>query len=903
MTMPAPRLKPHPRKAARPLGLEVLEDRTLLSSSPATAAWNAAILPAASTVHPADHILVRFRSDALVNGQPAALGGTTIEKKLDLVDGLFEVQLSGNISVATALAAYRADHRVLAAEADVQLAAAWTPNDARYGQQADLHNTGQRGATAGDDIRSEQAWSVTTGSRRTIVAVLDTGIDYDHLDLYQNIWINQAEIPTSRRVNLIDVDHDGLITFADLNDPRNQGVGKITDINHDGRIDAADILAPMVKDRFGRDTGLGGWADGISEDGDTAHVDDLVGWNFVNNTNNPYDDNGHGTHVSGTIGASGNNGIGIAGVAWQVSLMGLKFLNANGNGGIGQFIGALDYAVKHGARISNNSWSGASNSQILYDAIDNARARGHIFVAAAGNDGHNNDQTPAYPSSFNLDNIIAVAATDNSDRLANFSDYGVSRVDLAAPGVDILSTLPNNDYGYYSGTSQATPHVAGVVALVWSEHPDWSYRQVINQVLNTTDPVASLQGKVLTGGRLDAARAVGWSAPSPVPAPAPVPAKTTPRILGFVPSGVNPYTVSSVRLTFSEAIDASTFDATDVQLIGPNGQLIPLQSVRAVANSGNRQFDVAFATQMAVGTYNLAVGPNVRSQAGVSMDLYRSAFQINPLYTIGTSTPVAIPDVRTALSTLNVEQSFTIGRLTVRLDIAHTWDGDLYIHLQAPDGTDILLANRLGSSGHNYEGTVFDDRAAGSIRAGNAPFAGSYQPEAQLVNLVGKNAHGVWKLWVDDRAPGDSGVLKSWSLSFSAPDGISRIQSQHPLVPADGPHSASTDELRIASIERGPAAPSAVSAPMSIFDADASRDGAALIVVLDAVSQHGNALNFTANPPTQDAARQTADRVFASPQTMDRLAILRELRQHTACSETMSDEVTSALEEAEAEDV
>src|SRR5262249_35850193 len=156
---------------------------------------------------------------------------------------------------------------------------------------------------------------------------------------------NQAEIPYSRRRNLIDVDGDGIITFHDLADRRNQGVGKITDVNGDGRIDADDVLAKMVKDAYGRDTGRGGWADGVSEDGDTAHVDDLVGWNFVANNNRPFDDNGHGTHIAGTIGAMGNDGVGVTGINWQVSMMACKFLGADGNGGIGAFAQALHYAL------------------------------------------------------------------------------------------------------------------------------------------------------------------------------------------------------------------------------------------------------------------------------------------------------------------------------------------------------------------------------------------------------------------------------------------------------------------------------------------------------------------------------------------------------------------------------
>src|SRR5262249_49464405 len=160
-------------------------------------------------------------------------------------------------------------------------------------------------------------------------------------DLYRNVWLNNAEIPAGRKVNLIDVDGDGLITFNDLADPRNEGTGKITDVNQDGRIDAADGLAPMVKDAQGPDTGAGGWSDGFSEDGDTSHVDDLVGWNFVTNTNAPMDDNNHGTHVAGILGAVGNNGVGVVGVDWQISMMSVKFMDAAGNGSMSDFVSGL----------------------------------------------------------------------------------------------------------------------------------------------------------------------------------------------------------------------------------------------------------------------------------------------------------------------------------------------------------------------------------------------------------------------------------------------------------------------------------------------------------------------------------------------------------------------------------
>jgi subtilisin family serine protease len=384
-----------------------------------------------------------------------------------------------------------------------------TPNDPSFASQWDLNNTGQSGGTAGADIHATQAWSVTTGSATTVVAVIDTGVDYDQPDLYQNIWINQAEIPKSRLQNLVDVDGDGIITFHDLSNPINQGIGKITDVNGDGRIDAADILAPMILDANGNDTGLGGWAHHSTQDGDTAHPDDLIGWNFVNNTNNPFDDNGHGTHVSGTIGAMGDDGVGVTGINWSVSIMALKFLDAGGSGTDAGAINALNYSVAHGASISNNSWGGASYDPNLLAAIQNAQAHGDIFVAAAGNNGQNLDVAGFYPASFNLDNMIVVAATDRNDQLASFSNYGAGSVSLAAPGVQILSTTPNGTYSWYSGTSMATPHVTGVLALLKSENPSWSYSQLINQVLSTVDPLPGLQGKTKSGGRLDAAAALG----------------------------------------------------------------------------------------------------------------------------------------------------------------------------------------------------------------------------------------------------------------------------------------------------------------------------------------------------------------------------------------------------------
>jgi serine protease len=251
------------------------------------------------------------------------------------------------------------------------------------------------------------------------------GMDYDHPDLYRNVWINQPEIPISRMKNLVDVYHDGYISWRDLNNPINIGPGKITDVDSDGVIDAGDILSPMILNPDGTDSGLGGWANPKNvQDGDTAHADDLIGWNFVNNTNDPLDDNDHGTHTAGIIAAMGNKGVVVVGVNWTAQVMPLKIFDASGNDTDAAAAEPIEYAADYGAKVSNNSWGGSGDDPRLGDAIQYASDRNEIFVAAAGNSANNNDITPFYPAFFNLPNVIAVAETDINGNLAGFSNYG-----------------------------------------------------------------------------------------------------------------------------------------------------------------------------------------------------------------------------------------------------------------------------------------------------------------------------------------------------------------------------------------------------------------------------------------------------------------------------------------------
>lgn len=374
------------------------------------------------------------------------------------------------------------------------------PNDPLFQQQWNLHNTGQTDGPMDIDMDLPQAWTITTGSMSTVVAILDQGVDYTHEDLYLNIWINEGEIPSQVAAALVDTDADGIITFRDLNESANASY--VSDINNTGYIDAGDLLADDA------------WEDGVDSDGN-GYVDDLVGWDWEEGDNDPYptDGKGHGSTQAGRIGAVGNNGIGMSGINWQIRMMPLRFRQEH-DWQIDSVVSAIDYAVDMDVPISNNSWStqncmtsscgSGEFSQEIYDAIDRARAEGHLFVTGLTRD-VDLDTEPQFWAEYDLENVLIVSGTDEYDRMYGHA-RGERTVDLAAPTINSVGTRPGNDYSFTnSGASATISLVTGVAALVHSQHPDWDAARMKAHLLSRSERVKSLEGFVASGGRVNAA--------------------------------------------------------------------------------------------------------------------------------------------------------------------------------------------------------------------------------------------------------------------------------------------------------------------------------------------------------------------------------------------------------------
>jgi subtilisin family serine protease len=416
--------------------------------------------PDAGYVH--NQLIVRLRDGGSGESLTAlfsrlrAIGITFFET----VDGLVVLTLPEGLDVPTARSLAKTLDGVAYAEPNYLVTTGVTfPNDPSFADLWGLHNLGQNGGTPDADIDAPEAWDFVTGSPGVVVAVLDTGIAYTHPDLTANMFRNEAECIA----NGVDDDLNG-------------------------------------------------------------YIDDCHGIDTANGDSNPLDDNQHGTHVAGSIGATGNNGVGVAGVNWQVKLMPCKFLGANGVGDTADAITCLEYVAAMKDRAvnpvnviaTNNSWGGIEFSQALYDAVEVQRQKGILFIAAAGNGGDDNvgddnDTTPDYPAALDLPNVIAVAATTRNDGRPSFSNYGRRTVQLGAPGSEILSTGLANGYATLNGTSMASPHVAGVAALLEAQNPSRDWRAIRNLILSGGDTTGAMTGVTVTGKRLNAFGSVNCS--------------------------------------------------------------------------------------------------------------------------------------------------------------------------------------------------------------------------------------------------------------------------------------------------------------------------------------------------------------------------------------------------------
>ncbi|MGH2905629.1 MAG: S8 family serine peptidase [Solirubrobacterales bacterium] len=403
-----------------------------------------------------DQLVVRYKSSATADERAAARRSidASVEKKLELPRSEL-LSLPSNSSEKDLAAKISQQPGVEFGEPNGVVHATLTPNDTQFTDLWAMNNTGQTGGTADADIDAVEAWNTTTGSTGVVTAVIDTGVDYLHEDLDQNIWQNSGETGL-----------DGS--------------------SHDKR------------------------TNGIDDDGN-GFVDDYRGWNFAGGAggpNDPMDDYFHGTHVAGTIAAEGNNSQGVAGVTWNTKVMPVKVLDASGSGSNTAVADGMLYAAQNGAKIANLSLGGGGKSQYMEDVVSSHP--GTLYVVAAGNSANDNDNAAQfYPCNYPEDNVVCVAATDQDDKLASFSDYGPNNVDLAAPGVGIVSTKASvytSEPGKYislNGTSMATPHVAGSAALLLSAYPSASTQNLRDALLDSVDKLASVTNKVSSDGRLN----------------------------------------------------------------------------------------------------------------------------------------------------------------------------------------------------------------------------------------------------------------------------------------------------------------------------------------------------------------------------------------------------------------
>ncbi|MCQ8885654.1 S8 family serine peptidase [Pseudoalteromonas agarivorans] len=727
----------------------------------------AAKLPDAGVKHPvvasSDAVIVKYKKNA--SAQMRKQARSLVKAKIsdvnaDEIDDNYKSLLSGRLakfkisgmSTKEAIARLKSHQAIEYVEPDYQVSIAQTPDDPRFDELWGLNNDGQTGGTADADIDAVEAWDISTGSRDVVVGVIDTGIDYSHSDLASNMWVNSSEVP----------------------------------------------------------------GDGIDNDGN-GFVDDVHGINAITNSGDPMDDEGHGTHVSGTIGASGNNATGVVGVNHEVSLVGCKFLDAAGNGSTSDAIKCIDYMVglKNAGvnlRVLNNSWGGGGYSQALADAIASSEAADLLFVAAAGNDTIDNDVNPHYPSNYENASVLSVASTDQTDNISWFSHYGLTSVDMGAPGSAILSTTPGESYASYSGTSMATPHVAGAAALVLSINPELNTQELKELLMSSGDANAALQGVTVAGTRLNVNQALIDADPTP----------------GFKISA-DPLTQQIVagqatNYTFTIGSIAQWDEEVTLEL---SSTLSGAYLSASTARPGEEvMLNVETDTDTQWGEYELTVTATadeiVKQQ---SVKLMIQPVGLND-FTYSSNASVDIPDNSPvgAVSVINVPDDLTVFGTTADVDITHTYSGDLVVKLVSAQGTQVTLQSNVGGSSDDIVRSFTSESFNGEVATGD------------------------WTLHVEDTAAADTGTINTWSLTLSAIGEVSPqppragfdVETQGLTVNFTDSSTDANNDITQWSWEFGDGATSSDQNPMHVYAASGNYD-----VVLTVTDNEGNTSTST----------------------------------------------------------
>lgn len=625
---------------------------------------------------------VRAQARSLVQAKISDLNADEVDDRYKhVLNGRLANFKLSNINPKAAIEALSKHPAVKYAEPDYQLRALGVPDDTLFSDLWGMNNTGQTSGVVDADIDAVEAWDITTGSSDIIVGVIDTGVDYTHPDLQANMWVNPGEIA----------------------------------------------------------------GDGIDNDGN-GYIDDIYGINAITGDGDPMDDQSHGSHVSGTLGATGNNSQGVVGVNHQVSIAGCKFLSAAGTGSTSDAIECVDYFVAlknagHNVRVTNNSWGGGGFSQALADSITDSENADILFVAAAGNDGVDNDINPHYPSSYEHDSILAVANTTHTDEMAWDSQWGLTSVDMGAPGSAILSTIPGGGYASYSGTSMATPHVAGAAALVLSINPNLTAIELKQLLMDSGDYNTNLDGLTVAATRLNVHQALLDADPEPG-----FKLSVAPRSQEIVAGDTASYELSISSIAQWDGVVDLSLDSTIEGTVLSANTAQPGETIT---------ISVPTTAQTSWGDYSITVNASSDElEQQLMVDLYVLPQGLTEFNYENDST-VSIPDndANGITSVITINDDITVFDTNTFVDITHTWIGDLIVTLTSPSGTVATLHNRAGGNADDINETFNSSAFNGEVATGD------------------------WTLTVSDNVASDTGTLNAWALNFT---GIGEVSPQPP---------------------------------------------------------------------------------------------------------------------------